>query len=58
MAKIWPDRGKTMENNTDRFVRYHDADTLEIVRLVAEAEGISFELALAEELALWDGVEL
>jgi hypothetical protein len=38
--------------------KYIDADTLAIARLVASAEGISLEQAIAEELALWDGVAL
>ncbi len=49
---VWPDRGNTMD------IRLVDADTLAIARLVASAEGITFEQALAEELALWDGVAL
>ena len=39
-------------------IRLVDADTLAIARLVASAEGISLEQALAEELALWEGVAL
>jgi len=37
--------------------RYIDRDTLAIARLVASAEGISLEQAIAEELALWAGVD-
>jgi len=66
MAKIWPDRGNIMDNYTDDMVEterdmtlsYIDADTLAIARLVADAEGITFQQALAEELALWEGVNL
>jgi hypothetical protein len=66
MAKIWPDRGNIMDNYTDDMVEterdmtlsYIDADTLAIARLVADAEGITFEQALTEELALWEGVAL
>lgn len=36
--------------------RYVDADALVIARLVARAEGITLEEALAEELELWAGV--
>jgi hypothetical protein len=39
-------------------IRLVDADTLAIARLVASAEGITLEQALAEEIALWDGVAL
>ena len=37
---------------------YIDQVTLEIAELVASAEGISLEQAIAEELALWEGVTL
>lgn len=37
-------------------INYIDSDTLAIAELVASAEGISLEQAIAEELALWDGV--
>lgn len=36
--------------------RYVDRDALVIARLVARAEGITLEQALAEELELWAGV--
>lgn len=34
-------------------INYIDADALAIARLVASAEGITLEQAIAEELALW-----
>jgi hypothetical protein len=37
---------------------YIDQATLEIAELVASAEGISLEQAIAEELELWEGVTL
>ena len=64
--RVWPDRGNTMDNydddmmetETDMSLSYIDADTLAIARLVASAEGISLEQALAEELALLEWVAL
>jgi hypothetical protein len=50
MAHETTTKGKTMNIN------YIDSDTLAIARLVASAEGISLEQAIAEELELWDGV--
>ncbi len=47
-----------VETERDMTLSYIDADTLAIARLVADAEGITLEQALAEELALWDGVAL
>lgn len=37
-------------------IRYIDQDTLEVARLVAEAEGISLEQAIADQLELFGGV--
>ena len=37
-------------------INYIDSDTLAIARLVASAEGISLEQAIAEELELWEEV--
>jgi hypothetical protein len=37
-------------------IRYIDSDTLAIARLVSEAEGISIDQAIREELELWSGV--
>lgn len=47
-----------VETERDMTLSYIDADTLAIARLVADAEGITFQQALAEELALWEGVNL
>ena len=45
-------KGDTMSTN------YIDNETLAIAKLVASAEGISLNQAIAEELALWEGVSM
>jgi NTP pyrophosphatase (non-canonical NTP hydrolase) len=42
----------------DMTLSYIDSETMEIAELVASAEGISLEQAIAEELELWEGVTL
>jgi hypothetical protein len=42
----------------DMTLSYIDAETMEIAELVASAEGISLEQALAEQIELFQGVTL